>query len=85
MEIEWKPSKLKRQFRTKRQKQTQQRQDTAHYQEHSAKLLHIVILRQTRLATDYADWHGTHSRFVRANPVNSCHGAKPNSDQSLHT
>jgi hypothetical protein len=58
MEIEWKPSKLKRQFRTKRQKQTQQRQDTAHYQEHSAKLRHIVILRQSRLATDYADWHG---------------------------
>ena len=61
MEIEWKPSKLKRQFRTKRQKQTKQRQDTAHYQEHSAKLLHIVILRQSRLTTDYADWH----EFIR--------------------
>jgi len=61
MEIEWKPAKLKGQFRPERQKQSQQRQDTAHYQEHSSKLLHIVILRQTRLATAYADWQG----FIR--------------------
>jgi hypothetical protein len=61
MEIKWKPAKLKGQFRPERQKQPQQRQDTAHHQEHSAKLLHIVILRQTRLVTAYADWQG----FIR--------------------
>lgn len=54
MEVKWKSAKPERQFRPKHQNQTQQRQDTAHYQEHSTKLLHTVILRQSRLATDYA-------------------------------
>src|SRR5262249_5889186 len=45
MEIEWKTPKPERQFWPKRQEQTQKRQDTTHYQEHSAKLLHIAILR----------------------------------------
>src|SRR5262245_60830641 len=51
MEIKRKTAKPERQFRTDHQQQTQQREDAAHYQEHSAKLLHIVILRQSRLAT----------------------------------